>query len=141
MPASTMAIREAAVRFTATIAGLAPAGESLRAFLDTVEIATARRYQIELAFDEIASNIIRHGQPVTAIGLTVAIHDAEAVLTFEDDGIAFDPRTPQSARQPASPGEAPVGGLGLPLVKSFGTRIDYDRTHQHNRLTLIIPLR
>jgi anti-sigma regulatory factor (Ser/Thr protein kinase) len=136
-----MASREAAVQFTATIAGLAPAGESLRAFLDTVEVAAARRYQIELAFDEISSNIIRHGQPVGTIGLTVAIHDAEAVLTFEDDGIAFDPRAHQSAPQPASPAEMPVGGLGLPLVKSFVTRIDYVRTDHRNRLTLIIPLR
>src|SRR5262245_8275025 len=132
MPTSMMASREAVVRFTATIAGLEPASQALRAFLDTVEIDPARRYQIELAFDEITSNIIRHGQPVSAIGLTVAFHDAEAVLTFEDDGIAFDPRSHRSTRQLVLPGDMPMGRLGLALVKSFVTRIDYDRTERHN---------
>ena len=140
MPSSTMASREAVVRFNATISSLERAGQALRTFLDTVQVASARRYQIELAFDEITSNIIRHGQPVSAIGLTVAIHDAEAVLTFEDDGTEFDPRTHQSTKQPALPGDMSIGGLGLVLVKSFVSHIDYDRTQQHNRLTLTIPL-
>jgi len=136
-----MASREAVIRFTAAISELGPASEAIRAFLDTVEIGPARRYQIELAFDEIASNIIRHGQPVSAIALTITIHDADVVLTFEDNGVAFDPRMHTSAAQPASAANAPIGGLGLALVKSFVTRIDYDRVGPHNRLTLTIPLR
>jgi anti-sigma regulatory factor (Ser/Thr protein kinase) len=141
MPTSNMASRQAVVRFTATMAGLGQAGEALRALLDTVNIDPSRRYQVELALDEIVSNIIRHGQPVSAIELTAAIHREEAVLTFEDDGVAFDPRAHRKTRQPVSAEQMPIGGLGLTLVKSFVTRIEYERTPQHNRLTLAIPLR
>ena len=137
-----MAGREAVVRLPATMSGLAAGGETLRAFLDSVELDPARRYQLELAFDEIAGNIVRHGQPVSSVELVITIDDAEAVMTFDDDGVAFDPRTRGGARLPA-PGEPPqAGGLGLVLVRRYASRIDYGRTgQQHNRLTLAIPLK
>ena len=141
MPTPKTANREVAVRFPATIPGMAAGSDALRAFLDGVEMAAARRYQLELTFDEIAGNIVRHGQPVSVVELVVAIDHAEAVMTFEDDGVAFDPRSHQDARQPGPIEHAQIGGLGLVLVKSCATRIEYERTHEHhNRLTLAIPL-
>jgi anti-sigma regulatory factor (Ser/Thr protein kinase) len=141
MPAPNMTGREAVVRLPATISGLAEAGEALRAFLDTLELDPSRRYQVELTFDEIAGNIVRHGQPVSSVELRIAVGDAEAVMTFDDDGVAFDPRAHDT--QLPAPGEhAQIGGLGLVLVRTYASRIEYERTRQHhNRLTLAIPLR
>jgi anti-sigma regulatory factor (Ser/Thr protein kinase) len=121
------------------MSGLAEAGEALRAFLDTVALDPSRRYQVELTFDEIAGNIVRHGQPVSSVELLIAVDDVEAVMTFVDDGVAFDPRTHETE----PPREQPqIGGLGLVLVKTYASRIEYDRTGQdHNRLTLAIPLK
>jgi anti-sigma regulatory factor (Ser/Thr protein kinase) len=137
-----MATREVAVKFPATIAGLAAGSDALRAFLDGIEIGAAPRYQLELTFDEIVSNIIRHGQPVSVVELLVAIDHAEALMTFDDDGVAFDPRSHQNTRQPGPIEHAQIGGLGLVLVRNSATRIEYERTHEHhNRLTLAIPLR
>ena len=136
-----MTARETVVRLPATMSGLAEAGEALRAFLDTLTLDPSRRYQVELTFDEIAGNIVRHGQPVSSVELLIAVDDAEAVMTFVDDGVAFDPRAHDT--RPPAPSEHPqVGGLGLVLVKSYASRIEYERTRQHhNRLTLAIPLR
>ena len=136
-----MAAHEAVVRLPATMSGLAEAGEALRAFLDTIELDPSRRYQVELTFDEIAGNIVRHGQPVSAVELLIAIDETEALLTFDDDGVAFDPRT-HDTRPPAPSEDVQIGGLGLVLVKTYASRIEYERTRQHhNRLTLAIPLR
>jgi anti-sigma regulatory factor (Ser/Thr protein kinase) len=141
MPTPKMATREVALKFPATIAGMAAGSDALRAFLDGIEIGATRRYQLELTFDEIASNIIRHGQPVSVVELVVAVDHAEAVMTFDDDGVPFDPRSHKDTRQPGPIEHAQIGGLGLVLVKSSATRIEYERTHQHhNRLTLAIPL-
>jgi len=141
MPTPNMAAREAVVRLPATISGLAQAGEALRAFLDTFELDPSRRFQVELTFDEIVSNIVRHGQPVSSVELLITIDDVQAVMTFDDDGVAFDPQT-HERQQPSQGAEAQVGGLGLVLVKTYASRIEYERTrHQHNRLTLAIPLR
>ena len=137
-----MASREVAVRFPATMSGLANGGESLRAFLDGVELDSTRRYKVELTFDEIAGNIVRHGQPVNSVELMIAIDDDEAVMRFDDDGVAFDPRTHEDRRQPVPIEHAQIGGLGLVLVRNCASRIEYERTaEQHNRLTLAIPLR
>jgi anti-sigma regulatory factor (Ser/Thr protein kinase) len=123
------------------MSGLAEAGEALRAFLDTIELDPSRRYQVELTFDEIAGNIVRHGQPVSAVELLIAIDEIEALMTFDDDGVAFDPRT-HDTRSPSPSEDVQIGGLGLVLVKTYASRIEYERTRQnHNRLTLAIPLR
>src|SRR5262252_1060892 len=141
MPSPNMAVRETAVRLPATISGLAQAGEALRAFLDTLELDSSRRYRVELTFDEIAGNIVRHGQPVSSVELLIAVDDAEALMTFDDDGVPFDPRTPDAPKPAPRPPDH-VGGLGLVLVKTYASRIEYERTGQrHNRLTLAIPLR
>ena len=135
-----MAVRERAVRLPATMSGLAEAGEALRAFLDTLALDPSRRYQVELTFDEIAGNIVRHGQPVSSVELLIAVDDVEAVMTFVDDGVAFDPRA-HDRRRSTPDGDAQIGGLGLVIVKTYSSRIEYERTREHNRLTLAIPLR
>ena len=125
------------LQFPGTIAGLAEATEALRGFLDSCTLNAARRYRLELTFDEIAGNIVRHGGTVKQVDVQIAIDAQEASMTFVDDGIPFDPcRHPHRTLSVMS-GE--VGGLGLPLVRTFASRIDYERTDGHNRLTLAIP--
>jgi anti-sigma regulatory factor (Ser/Thr protein kinase) len=113
----------------------------LRSFLDGVELAGPRRYQVELTFDEIAGNIIRHGLPATDIDVVVAVDAGEMVMTFEDDGVMFDPRAARTRPSDASLQHAPAGGLGIALVRRFATRFEYERTPRHrNRLSVAIPL-
>jgi anti-sigma regulatory factor (Ser/Thr protein kinase) len=126
------------LRFPGTIAGLAEATEALRGFLDSCTLNAARRYRLELAFDEVAGNIVRHGETVNRVDVQIAIDAQEASMTFVDDGIPFDPRQHPPRALSVMSGEA--GGLGLPLVRTFASRIDYERTDSHNRLTLAIPL-
>jgi len=130
---------ERVLQFPGTIAGLAEGTDALRGFLDGCALTAARRYQLELTFDEIAGNIVRHGETVRKIEVQIAIDDREASMTFVDDGIPFDPRDhPQ--RETLSVLSDQLGGFGLPLVKTFATRIDYQRTQQLNRLSLAIPI-
>jgi anti-sigma regulatory factor (Ser/Thr protein kinase) len=136
-----MTDRETVIVFAATIPGMADAGRALRDFLDCHELGATRRYQLELTFDEIASNIIRHGQPVTSVALEVTIGAAEAMLTFDDDGVSFDPRVHRPAPRSVPGEDAPLGGHGLALVRTCASRIEYERTpQQHNRLTVAIRL-
>jgi len=136
-----MASRLQRLTFPGTTAGLAEAASRLRSFLDGVALAGDRRYQIELAFDEIVSNIIRHGQPATDVEVVVSLDGPEAVLTFDDDGRSFDPRGHTPRPLDTDLEHAEVGGLGLGLVRTFATRFDYEQTpRRHNRLTVAIPL-
>jgi anti-sigma regulatory factor (Ser/Thr protein kinase) len=128
------------LRFRGTIAGLEQAANELRGLLDARPLAAAPRYNVELVFDEIAGNIVRHGRPGSDVALTVSFYDHEIVLTFDDDGGPFNPSEWPKPVLPTSIGEAPVGGLGLLLVTQLSTRMIYERTPQErNHLTLAIP--
>jgi serine/threonine-protein kinase RsbW len=127
------------LRFPGTTEGFAGAAKALRAILDDRELHPRHRHDVELVFDEIATNIVKYGHPTGDVEATIRFGD-ETTLTFEDDGVAFDPRA-----QPAPPvatrrSELRIGGLGLVIVRDLCARFDYERTaDQRNRLMLAIP--
>ena len=130
------------LRFPATVAGLGDAAARLRGLLDAQNIEGDVRYNVELVFEEIAANIMRHALPTGDVDLSIWFDPTEILLVFEDDGMPFDPRQHPDPVEPTSLDDAPLGGLGLVLVKRVVTRIDYERTAEnHNRLTLALPLR
>src|SRR5258705_8153907 len=104
-----MTRRQHLLRFPPTLAGLEETTDTLRKLLDAREVADAARYNVELVFEEVAANIVRHGSPTGEIEAAVRFDDNEIVLTFEDDGVPFDPRTRPDPVPPSSIDEAPVG--------------------------------
>jgi len=87
---------------------------------------------LDLVITELAVNAIRHGH---ATELTVAVRAVPGghELTFEDDGVPFDPL--QAPEQPT--GELREGGYGLTLVRRIASDVTYTRSGRHNRITLL----
>ena len=136
-----MSARQQVLRFPPTLAGLDEAAATLRALIGR-DVNDDARYNVELVFEEVAANIVRHGRPTGEIETAVQFDADEIVLTFEDDGVPFDPREHPDRAAPSSLDEAPVGGLGLVLLRKIVTRMTYERTAQkRNVLTLAIPAR
>lgn len=94
---------------------------------------------VNLALDEVLTNIISHGYndaSAHTIHVTLVLEKEVVKTTIEDDACAFDPRT---APPPdiESPLEArPIGGLGVHLVRQLMDRIEYVRSNGRNRLVL-----
>ena len=113
---------------------------ALRAILDARPIQGRHRHDIEIVFDEVATNIVNHGRPSGPVEAVIRFEE-ETILTFEDDGAAFDPRA-----QPAPPparrrSDLRIGGLGIVIVRELCTQVDYERTpEERNRLTLRIAV-
>ena len=127
------------LRFPGTLAGFTEAFSRLNAILDRGPIEGEARFHVELVFDEIAANVIRHASPTGEIEVTVRL-GREVVLTFEDDGVPFDPCAQPEPPEPRSLDEATPGGRGLMLVRMYSTRLDYQRTPEgRNRLTVTLP--
>ena len=130
------------LRFPPTLAGFQAAGRALTSILESRDLDGGARHNVQLVFEEIATNIVRHGSASGDVEVGITLDDHEVVLTFEDDGKPFDPRTQPEPPAPSSLDDARIGGLGLVLVRKFSTRIDYERTPQSlNRLTVAIPVR
>jgi serine/threonine-protein kinase RsbW len=102
-------------------------------------IEAARAYQLQLAVDEIATNIILYGYKDAGASAVISIgskfSDGALVITLEDQAPAFDPRTMQmpEAEDLARPlEERRVGGLGIFLAIQGVDRFEYRREHGAN---------
>jgi serine/threonine-protein kinase RsbW len=72
--------------------------------------------------------------------VTLETFDDSIVLTFEDNGVSFDPRNLHDPPPQKSLEEARIGGYGLMLVRHAASSIDYLCTVEgHNRLTVRLP--
>ena len=128
-------------RFRGTLAGFEAAACALRELLDPWLLDGATRYKVELAFEELGTNIVRHDAPKEDVVVTISRDDQEVVLMFEHDGIEFDPRSHPAPVAPASIEDAQIGGLGLVLVRDLAARLDYERTADgRNRVTVAIAI-
>ena len=116
---------------------------ALRQFLDKAGLPPRQASLAELVFEELASNIIRHGYTDSrehTIEVRITLADDELVMHFEDDGKPFNPLNWQPAPLPASLDEAGDGGLGLFLVRKAAKSLRYERQADRNWLTVVIGL-
>ncbi|MFH1292843.1 MAG: ATP-binding protein [Pseudomonadota bacterium] len=96
-------------------------------------------FQINLAMEEVLSNIISHGYTDKAehwIKVTVLCQRGTFVLRIEDDGIPFNPCEVEvpDLGQPLE--ERQIGGLGCHLMRCFMDEVVYKRKGKKNILTM-----
>ena len=60
----------------------------------------------------------------------------EAVITFRDKGVAFNPLEKQDPDVTQSAEERQIGGLGTYIVKKTMDEVKYERTDEENVLTI-----
>ena len=99
-------------------------------------------FKVNLVLDELASNIISYGgeegRRNPDIEIEIASREGELVIEISDDGRPFNPL---SDAPPAPVIErdleiAPVGGLGLHLVKNMVDSMSYRHEDGRNRITM-----
>lgn len=126
----------------AIVDGGGPLGE----FCERERLAPAVVNRIEVIFEEVIANIVRHGfvpDSDQSIRVEAAMDGDDVVLIFEDDGVAFDP----TLRAPPAPftqlADAQIGGLGISLVRRLSRAVEYTAPapsegdfHATNRLTV-----
>jgi anti-sigma regulatory factor (Ser/Thr protein kinase) len=101
----------------------------LRRWVDPHDLSPRVINRLEVVFEEVVSNVIRHGfdpqrrQTLLVVGAITA----EAIdLTFADDGRPFDPLAVPEPQPFKSLDTASLGGLGVSLVRKFATRASYE---------------
>jgi serine/threonine-protein kinase RsbW len=95
---------------------------------------------LQLAVDEICSNIIRHAYSGQGGQLQVSVQTVPdgVQLTIRDWGAAFDPDTVSVPDVDAPLEQRPLGGLGLFLVRQLvdDLRFDFDQD-RGNSVTMV----
>jgi anti-sigma regulatory factor (Ser/Thr protein kinase) len=95
---------------------------------------------LELAVDEVCTNIIQHGYAPDRegeISLTIEVVADQARITVVDGGRPFSPDEAAEPDLEAPWDERPVGGLGWHLVRSVVDEVHYRRDGSQNLLTLV----
>lgn len=120
----------------AEIARLTPWIDGLVARL---EVPPRTAHALQLCLEEAVTNIVSHAfEPGTAHDVQIAIWRDQTDLHAEvtDGGRPFDPLSYALPAAPKDLQSAPIGGLGIKLMRSFAERIAYRRCAENNRLTL-----
>jgi serine/threonine-protein kinase RsbW len=107
---------------------------ALEAFCAAESLPRGVAWRLQVAVDEVLSNILRHGGG-TAIEISFRREANIAEITVEDDGAPFDPANWPAPDVQSSLEARRPGGLGIALVKGLIEDIDY-RRGERNVLTL-----
>jgi anti-sigma regulatory factor (Ser/Thr protein kinase) len=98
-------------------------------------------YNIQLATDEAASNIIEHAYRGVSDGLlevSCGMKDDDITVILVDHGEPFDPSDIPMPNLKADLSERKIGGLGLYLMRKLMDDVKYVSDPQNNRNTLTL---
>jgi serine/threonine-protein kinase RsbW len=98
-------------------------------------------YNIQLATDEAASNIIEHAYENISDGvleLSCGVHNSTITIILTDHGESFDPSEIPLPDLQADLADRKIGGLGIFLMRKLMDEVHYEsNTDKSNTLTLI----
>ena len=133
------------LRVTAKLDVLSSIGAFVLKAAENAGLDRRAAYRLRLAVDEMATNIIVHGNPLEHSGddeirLTSDMDDQRLTITLEDRGPAFNPLDHESPEghidKPME--QRPIGGLGVFLAIRGVDSFSYDRVNDRNRSTFIV---
>lgn len=113
--------------------------EWFRQVADTAGLDADVAWKAEVCLNEAATNIVlyafddRARHPIT---IEVEPASDSVRITVVDDGRPFNPLNAAPPREVHSLEEAPIGGLGIHLIRSFARDVRYRRDDDRNVLSL-----
>jgi len=122
-----------------TLAALPPLVTTVNRFLEQHSIPREAIFRVNLAIEEIVTNIIKYGyddKAPHAITVFLELFPDSIRLRMEDDGHAFNPLQAPEPDINVALDQRQVGGLGLFLVREIVGRIAYRRENDANILEM-----
>ncbi len=114
--------------------------EFVDAQLEAVDCPIKAQMQIDVAIDEIFSNIARYayesGEGPATVRVEVLENPLSVNITFIDHGVQYDPLAKEDPDITSSAEDRPIGGLGIFLVKKTMDALNYEYKDGQNILTI-----
>jgi anti-sigma regulatory factor (Ser/Thr protein kinase) len=118
---------------------IARVGRLVEAFGEAHALPPDLMFKVNLALDEIITNIVLHGYDDEAehhIRLGLDLRNDTLTVTVEDDGRAFDPLSVAPPDLDIDAESRGIGGLGLHIVRSIMDEVQYRRDGDRNQLVM-----
>jgi len=126
--------------FPATVDSLDPLRQYVKDVSQQAGLDKKATYNLILAVDEIATNIILYGYEKAGlegvIDVLTEVSDNRLKVVFEDDAAPFDPTTrelPDEEDFDLPLEERPIGGLGIYLTINGVSEFSYEYINNRNR--------
>lgn len=97
-------------------------------------------FQVNLALDEIVTNIISYGYAdglEHEFAIDISVSTNKLFIIVSDDGITFNPLTVPAPDMDLAPEDRKIGGLGIHLARKVMDEMDYERRGCWNVLKMI----
>ena len=108
--------------------------------LEALDCPMKAQMQIDIAIDELFSNIAHYAYNPEIGQATVRVEVVEdplsVVITFIDNGVPYDPLAKADPDTTLSAEERDIGGLGIYMVKKSMDDIAYEYKDGHNILKI-----
>lgn len=98
----------------------------------------ATEYALRLVVEELLSNVAKYAGARGDVELRVEADRDAFVVVVCDDGTPFDPTAAPPPADHTSLATAPVGGLGLQMVRSVARAFTYRRTAGRNEVAVTV---
>ncbi len=112
-------------------------------FLESNDVPMNVGFAIDLALDELLTNVISYGFPEGgdhSITVHVDVSETDVTVKISDEGVPFNPLAQDEVDTTLSIDEREIGGLGIHLVKKTMNHLGYERVENRNVLTLVKAL-
>ena len=117
--------------------------DNVLSFADTIleelGCSVKAQMQIDIAIEEIFVNIAHYAYPESEGEAVIYVEPGEGpsvTITFEDEGIPYDPLQNEDPDITLSAEDRPIGGLGIFMVKKSMDEVSYEYKDGKNRLTI-----
>lgn len=113
----------------------------VESYAESLDCPVKVMMQLDVAIDEIFSNITHYAYPDKSGKVKVSIDCLEnpkrMKLMFEDEGIRYNPLEKEDPDINISAEERQIGGLGIYIVKKTMDSMEYSYENGRNILTII----
>ena len=127
------------IRLPADVREIERLNQLVRRFGELHEIPSRALYAVNLALDEVVTNVVLYGfESSTGQEVAVRVETTGDDLRSEvvDGGREFNPLDAPLPDLTAALEERALGGLGIHLVRSLMDRVEYRRENAKNVLTM-----
>lgn len=108
--------------------------------LESMDCPMKTQFQIDIAIDEILSNVANYAYPGKDGDVTICLDDPhdgyDVTIRFEDSGIPFNPLQLPDPDLKSDADDRKIGGLGIFLVKQNMDSVQYEFKDGKNSLTI-----
>ncbi len=122
----------------ATLENVAKAVDFVGEIAQLLPFTLREKNQIEIAIDEIVSNVARYsyGEDTGKVSVKVDTDSEGITITISDEGVPYNPLEKEDPDITLSADERGIGGYGIFIVKNTMDNIEYENRNGKNILTL-----